>query len=91
MSDALAAFGDDLRGDLLVAGVAASSAVTVSLVTRVLFDLPVGPLLRLSPLLVYPLYLLLGRGDTGSVVEQPGLWAALAALVGIAVVAIALV
>lgn len=82
MSDALAAAGD-LRADVLVAGAAAASAVALTLVTRVLLDLPAGPLLRLSPLAVYPLYLLLGRGDTGSVVEDPRLWAGAAVLVAL--------
>ncbi|MFB6301565.1 MAG: hypothetical protein ABEH78_01695 [Haloferacaceae archaeon] len=90
MSDAFASAGD-LRADLLVAGTAAGSAIALTLLTRVLLDLPAGPLLRLSPLAVYPLYLLLGRGDTGSVIEDPRLWAGaavLAALVAFASVAI---
>ncbi|MFB6280913.1 MAG: hypothetical protein ABEH40_02720 [Haloferacaceae archaeon] len=81
--------GDEVRADLLVAGTAAASAVALSLVSRVLFDIPIGPALRLAPLGVYPLYLLFGRGDTGSAIEDPRPWAAASVLVALVVFGIA--
>jgi len=90
VSDAFGALDSDLGGDLLVAGVSACATVTLVLVARVLLDLPLGPIPRLAPLAVYPLYLLLGRGDTGSVLERPGLWAAVSVLVAVGVLGVAL-
>jgi hypothetical protein len=89
VSDVLVDAEGDLRGDLLVASFAAASAVTLSLLTQVLLDIPVGPIARLSPLLVYPLYALFGRGDTGSVVEDPRLWAGASVLVAVGVLVVA--
>ena len=80
----------DLRGDVLVAGSAAAASVSLTLVLRVLFDVPIGTLPRLAPLGIYPLYLLLGRGDTGSAFEDPRLWTAAALVVALVVGANAL-
>lgn len=80
----------DLRGDVLVAGSAAAASVSLTLVLRVLFELPIGTLPLLAPLLIYPLYLLLGRGDTGSVLEDPRLWTAAALVVALGIGANAL-
>lgn len=90
MSDGGEAVDRDVRADVLVAGAAAASSVGLSLVSRVLLDLPVGFTLRLSPLLVYPLYVLLGRGDTGSVVEDPRPWALASVVVAFAAMYVAL-
>ncbi|MFB6081060.1 MAG: hypothetical protein ABEJ81_08690 [Haloferacaceae archaeon] len=85
MSDAPGSVDAGVRGDLLVAGVAAGASVAITIGTRVVLGVQVGLLAPLAPLAVYPLYLLLGRGNTGSVLEDPRLWAGAAVLVAVAV------
>lgn len=70
----------DARGDLLVAAAAAGATVGLTLLVRVVLSLPLGVLPRAAPLAVYPLYVLFGRGDTGSRLENPLLWAAVGVL-----------
>lgn len=83
MSDEGAASDTSVPEDVLVAGAAASGSIALTLVSQYVFDVPVGVFVRLAPLVVYPLYVLFGRGDTGSVVEDPRLWAGAAVLVTI--------
>lgn len=73
----------DVRGDLLVAGVAAIAAVLLTVALRFGVGRSVPALPRLSPIAVYFLYLFLGKGETGSRVENPRLWAGLAVLVAV--------
>ncbi|MFB6159877.1 MAG: hypothetical protein ABEJ61_01730 [Haloferacaceae archaeon] len=74
----------DVRADLLVAGVAAAATVALTVALRFGVGRSAPPLPRLSPLAVYLLYLFLGKGETGSAVEDPRLWAGLSAVVAAA-------
>jgi hypothetical protein len=80
-----------IRADLLVAGTSAAATVGLSVVLAFALDAAVGPLWRLSPIFVYFLYLLLGKGDTGSAFEDPRLWAGLAVVAAAGVLALAVV
>jgi hypothetical protein len=73
----------DVRDDLLVAGVAAAATVALAVTAEP------DPVRRMAPLGVYLLYLLLGRGETGSPVERPLPWAGLAVVVAAGVVVLA--
>jgi hypothetical protein len=81
---------EDVRDDLVVAGVAAAATVALTLATELVLAVEVGPVRRMAPLGVYLCYLLFGRGETGSPVERPLPWAGLSVLAAVAVVALAL-
>jgi hypothetical protein len=70
----------DVRADLLVAGVAAVATVGLTVALRFGVEPSVPAVPRLSPLGVYLLYLVLGKGETGSRAEDPRLWAGLSVL-----------
>jgi len=64
----------EVAADLRVAAVAAACTVALSLTLRYGLDVAASPLLRLSPVAMYFGYLFLGKGSTGSAVENPRLW-----------------
>jgi hypothetical protein len=71
----------DVRADLSVAGVAAAATVLLTLALRFGAGVTAPALPRLSPVGVYFLYLLLGKGAAGRRAADPRLWAGLSVAV----------
>ena len=80
---------DDATADLMVAAAAAGCTVAVTVILEYVLAVEASTVLRLSPLFVYFVYLF-GHRQLPERLDQPRLWIALTALVGMAVILIAL-
>jgi len=65
---------EEVGADLRVAAVAAGCTVALTLALQFGFGVTTSPLLRIAPLAMYFAYLFLGKGPTGSGVENARLW-----------------
>ena len=75
--------------DATVAAAVAATTIAVTLLLEYVFAVEASALLRLSPLAVYFVYLFVHR-QLPEAVDRPPVWIGLSAVVGIAVLVIAL-
>ncbi|GAB7090144.1 hypothetical protein JCM18237_04150 [Halorubrum luteum] len=79
------------REDVLVAGAAAATTVAVAALSGVTVAVDVGPLATLSPVVVYFAYLFTRKGGPYGPWDNPRNWAIGAVLIGVVVLAVAIV
>lgn len=79
------------REDVLVAGAAAATTVAVAALSGVTVAVDVGPLATLSPVVVYFAYLFTRKGGPYGSWDNPRNWAIGAVLIGVVVLAVAIV